>query len=61
VLTDREREVLTLVARGWSNAEIAERLYLSAAAAKTRVGRLLMKRRPATAPSSWSSPTRPGW
>ena len=43
VLTDREREVLTLVARGWSNAEIAERLYLSAATAKTHVGRLLMK------------------
>ena len=43
VLTGREREVLTLVARGWSNAEIAERLYLSAATAKTHVGRLLMK------------------
>ena len=34
---------LTLVARGWSNAEVAERLYLSAATAKTHVGRLLMK------------------
>ncbi len=43
VLTSREREVLTLVARGWSNAEIAERLYLSPATAKTHVGRLLMK------------------
>jgi DNA-binding NarL/FixJ family response regulator len=43
VLTDRERGVLTLVARAWSNAEIAERLYLSAATAKTHVGRLLMK------------------
>ena len=42
-LTDREREVLALVARGWSNAEIAERLYLSPATAKTHVGRLLMK------------------
>ena len=42
-LTSREREVLTLVARGWSNAEIAERLYLSPATAKTHVGRLLMK------------------
>ena len=61
VITDREREVLTLVARGWSNAEIAERLYLSAATAKTHVGRLLMKLRPATAPSSWSSPTKRAW
>ena len=43
VLTGREREVLTLVARGWSNAEIAERLYLSPATAKTHVGRLLAK------------------
>jgi DNA-binding NarL/FixJ family response regulator len=43
VLTSREREVLTLVARGWSNAEIAERLCLSPATAKTHVGRLLTK------------------
>jgi len=43
VLTGREREVLTLVARGWSNAEVAERLYLSPATAKTHVGRLLTK------------------
>ena len=35
--------MLTLVARGWSNAEIAERLYLSPATAKTHVGRLLTK------------------
>jgi DNA-binding NarL/FixJ family response regulator len=42
-LTDREREVLTLVARGLSNAEIGERLYVSAATAKTHVGRVLMK------------------
>jgi hypothetical protein len=31
------------IARGWSNAEIAERLYLSPATAKTHVGRLLTK------------------
>jgi DNA-binding NarL/FixJ family response regulator len=42
-LTDREVEVLTLVARGLSNPEIAERLHVSPATAKTHVGRLLTK------------------
>ena len=42
-LTDRELEVMRLVARGRSNAEIAEALYLGEATVKTHVGRVLAK------------------
>jgi DNA-binding NarL/FixJ family response regulator len=42
-LSVREREVLTEVAGGWSNAEIGVRLHISPATAKTHVSRLLMK------------------
>jgi DNA-binding NarL/FixJ family response regulator len=42
-ITDREREVLTLVGRGMSNQEIADELYISVATAKAHVARLLAK------------------
>ena len=43
VLTERELEVLVLVAHGLSNAEIAQQLYVSPATAKTHVSRVMMK------------------
>ncbi|WP_328561313.1 response regulator transcription factor [Streptomyces coelicoflavus] len=42
-LTDRESEILRVMAQGWTNTEIAERLHLAESTVKTHVGRILAK------------------
>jgi DNA-binding NarL/FixJ family response regulator len=42
-LTDREREILTVIGKGWTNTEIAARLHLAESTVKTHVGRILAK------------------
>jgi DNA-binding NarL/FixJ family response regulator len=44
-ITDREREVLTLIGRGMTNSEIAADLHISMATAKAHVAHLLTKLR----------------
>ncbi|WP_067698560.1 response regulator [Nocardia jejuensis] len=65
-LTDREREVMTHVAEGLTNAEIAQRLYMSPATARTHVSRILLKlnardRTQLVVLAYESGLVRPGW
>ena len=43
MLSDRERDVLTLIGKGLSNAEAAQHLFMSEAIIKTYVSRMLTK------------------
>lgn len=65
-LTDREREVMSLVAEGLTNAEIGERLFMSPATARTHVSRILSKlnardRTQLVVLAYESGLVRPGW
>lgn len=65
-LTDREREVAALVANGLTNDEIAARLYVSTATAKTHVNRAMTKvgardRAQLVVAAYESGLVRPGW
>ncbi|MEW2397932.1 response regulator transcription factor [Streptomyces sp. NPDC046862] len=42
-LTERELEILTVIGRGWTNAEISARLHVSESTVKTHVSRILAK------------------
>lgn len=65
-LTEREREIVTQVAAGLSNDEIAERLFVSPATAKTHVSRAMIKlgardRAQLVVLAYESGLVRPGW
>ena len=60
-LTDREREVLIEIARGLSNQEIADKLFIGLPTVKTHVAHIWQRSTPATVCRPWCSPTRIIW
>ncbi|MEK8107618.1 helix-turn-helix transcriptional regulator [Micromonospora sp. M12] len=60
-LTDRERQVVGLVGEGLNNEEIADRLVVSPATARTHVSRAMGKLGARIGPSSSCSRTSRGW
>ena len=65
-LTEREREVMALAATGLSNEQIAERLFIGVATAKTHVSRAMVKlgvrdRAQLVVLAYGSGLVRPGW
>ena len=60
-LTDREREVLSLIAEGATNPEIADRLFISPSTVKTHVSSILSKLGAATRTEAATLAVREGW
>jgi len=60
-LTDRQREILPLVALGMSNAQIGRQLYLGTETVKTHVARMLVKLGAASRAHAVHIAHRQGW
>jgi len=60
-LSEREREVLVMLAQGIPNKEIADKLHIAEGTVKNHVSNLLASSRPITAPRPPTSPGGAGW
>ncbi len=57
-LSSRERAVLELIAQGWSNQQISERLFISLHTVKTHASHINSKLGSSAAPKPWPGPRR---